>query len=92
VFQVDIYNATEGTASVNVMPNTNNDSKKKSYGEIIASSAIRIATGSSCKSRRKGRGKSKSKKEITPQEAVALIASIIIIILAFGGLVYNVFA
>ena len=43
MFQVDIYNATEGTASVNVMPNTNNDSKKKSYGEIIASSAIRIA-------------------------------------------------
>jgi hypothetical protein len=52
--------------------------------------------GSSSKSQRKskGRGKSKSKKEITPQEAVALVASIIIIILAFGGLglVYNVFA
>jgi hypothetical protein len=38
--------------------------------------------------------KSKSKKEITPQQAVALVGSIIIILIAFGGigLVYNVFA
>jgi hypothetical protein len=34
------------------------------------------------------------KKEISPQEAVALIASIIIIIMALGGIgmIYNVFA
>lgn len=42
----------------------------------------------------KGMSKRKNKKEITPQEAVALTASIIIIIMALGGigLVYNVFA
>jgi hypothetical protein len=40
------------------------------------------------------KGKSKNKKEIILQEAVALTASIIIIIMALGGigLVYNVFA
>jgi hypothetical protein len=34
-----------------------------------------------------------SKKKISPQEAIALIASIVIIIMAFGGmgLVYSVF-
>jgi PsbP len=48
--------------------------------------------GSNSKLKRKS--KSKSKKEITPQETFALIASIIIIIISFGGigLVYNVFA
>jgi hypothetical protein len=37
--------------------------------------------------------KGKGKKQISPQEAVALIASIIIIIIAFGGmgLVYSMF-
>ena len=47
-------------------------------------------TGSSSN---KLQSKSKSKKEITPQQ-IALIASIIIIIIAIGGLglVYNVFA
>jgi hypothetical protein len=45
----------------------------------------------------KGEGKSKrksKKKEITPVEAIVLIASIVIIIMALGGigLVYNVFA
>jgi hypothetical protein len=46
------------------------------------------------KSEAKGKSKSKNKKEITLQEAVALTASIIIIIMALGGigLVYNVFA
>jgi hypothetical protein len=46
------------------------------------------------KSEVKGKSKRKNKKEITPQEAVALTASIIIIIMALGGigLVYNVFA
>jgi len=45
------------------------------------------------KSASESMGKSRSKKTISPQEAVALIASIIIIILAFGGmgLVYSVF-
>jgi hypothetical protein len=45
--------------------------------------------------RSKGKGKSKRKeKEITPVETIALIASIIIIIMALGGigLVYDVFA
>lgn len=42
---------------------------------------------------RKSASESKSKKKISPQEAVALIASIVIIIIAFGGMgrVYNVF-
>jgi hypothetical protein len=42
---------------------------------------------------RKSASESKGKKKISPQEAVALIASIVIIIIAFGGmgLVYNVF-
>jgi chemotaxis response regulator CheB len=45
------------------------------------------------KSKIKNESKHK-KKEISPQEAVALTASIIIIIMALGGigLVYNVFA
>jgi hypothetical protein len=50
---------------------------------------------SSSSSKSKGEDKSKrKKKEITPVEAVALIASIVIIIMALGGigLVYNVFA
>jgi hypothetical protein len=46
------------------------------------------------KSKGKGKSKRKNKKEITPQEAVALIGSIIVIIMALGGigLIYNVFA
>ncbi len=42
----------------------------------------------------KWQSKNKSNKVLTPQQSVALIASIIIIIIAFGGLglVYNVFA
>lgn len=50
---------------------------------------------SSSSSKSKGEDKSKrKKKEITPIEAFALIASIVIIIMALGGigLVYNVFA
>lgn len=46
------------------------------------------------KSEVRGQSKRKNKKVITPQEAVALTASIIIIIMALGGIgpVYNVFA
>lgn len=46
------------------------------------------------KSEVKGKDKHKNKKEITPQESVALTASIIIILMALGGigLVYNVLA
>ncbi|MGH9976330.1 MAG: hypothetical protein ACRD8Z_10910 [Nitrososphaeraceae archaeon] len=41
----------------------------------------------------KSKSKSMSKKQISPQEAVAVVASIVIIIIAFGGLglVYSVF-
>jgi hypothetical protein len=46
--------------------------------------------------KRQFRRKSKSQRpsEITPQQSVALIASIVIILMALGGLglVYNVFA
>jgi hypothetical protein len=46
------------------------------------------------KSKNKSRGSNRRKKEISPQEMVAIIASIVIIIMALGGLglVYNVFA
>ena len=46
------------------------------------------------KSEVRGQSKRKNKKVITPQEAVAFTASIIIIIMALGGIgpVYNVFA
>jgi hypothetical protein len=55
---------------------------------------IRKVGNSGSKFQRKSKDKSKSKKEITPQQAVALIGSIIIILIAFGGigLVYIVFA
>jgi hypothetical protein len=53
-----------------------------------------VGSSSKLQRKNKSKGEGKSKKEISPQEAVALIASIIIIILAFGGLgiVYHVFA
>jgi hypothetical protein len=45
------------------------------------------------KSASESKGKGKSKKQVSLQEAVALIASIVIIIIAVGGmgLVYSVF-
>jgi len=64
---------------------------KRSYTQAPNSdSAIRKADVGSSKLQRKN----KSNKVLTPQQSVALIASIIIIIIAFGGLglVYNVFA
>lgn len=58
-----------------------------------------VRSSGNIKSQHKSKGKGKSKrknkkKEITPQEAVALIGSIIVIIMALGGigLIYNVFA
>lgn len=77
--------------------------KERRLGEILpaelkwsytqapnSDSAIRKADVGSSKLQRKN----KSNKVLTPQQSVALIASIIIIIIAFGGLglVYNVFA
>lgn len=46
------------------------------------------------KSKSKKERSKRRKKEITPQEMVAIIASIMIIIMAYGGLglVFNVFA
>ena len=72
---------------------TNNQTKEEmtAWKEIRHQVRDRIRkTGSSSN---KLQSKSKSKKEITPQQ-IALIASIIIIIIAIGGLglVYNVFA
>ena len=72
---------------------TNNQTKEEmtAWKEIRHEVLDRIRkTGSSSN---KLQSKSKSKKEITPQQ-IALIASIIIIIIAIGGLglVYNVFA
>ena len=73
---------------------TNNQTKDEmtAWKEIRHQVRDRIRkTGSSSN---KLQSKSKSKKEITPQQSIALIASIIIIIIAIGGLglVYNVFA
>ncbi len=64
---------------------------KRSYTHALTfDSALRKADVGSNKLQRKN----KSNKVLTPQQSVALIASIIIIIIAFGGLglVYNVFA
>jgi tetratricopeptide (TPR) repeat protein len=43
---------------------------------------------------KKNKNKNRKKREVTPQEMIAILASIIIILMAFGGigLVYNVFA
>jgi hypothetical protein len=73
---------------------TNNQTKEEitAWREIRHQVLDRIKkTGSS---NNKLQSKSKSKKEITPQQSIAFIASIIIIIIAIEGLgiVYNVFA
>jgi hypothetical protein len=63
--------------------------------EIMRQVEDRIMSLVSSSGKGKHEDKSKhSKKEITPVEAIALIASIVIIIMALGGigLVYNVFA
>ena len=46
------------------------------------------------KSKNNSKGNNRGKKEISPQEMVAIIGSVVIIITALGGLglVYNVFA
>ena len=65
---------------------TNNQTKEEmtAWKEIRHEVLDRIKkTGSSSN---KLQSKSKSKKEITPQQSIALIASIIIIIIAIGGL------
>ena len=64
---------------------------KRSYTNALTfDSVLRKADVGSNKLQRKN----KSNKVLTPQQSVALIASIIIIIIGFGGLglVYNVFA
>lgn len=71
--------------------------KVNSYWQVIRHQVIerirKVGSSSSSISKWRRKSKSKSKIEISPQEAVALMASIIIIILAFGGmgLVYSVF-
>ena len=74
---------------------TNNQTKEEmtAWKEIRHQVRDRIIKTGSSSNKLQSKSKSKSKKEITPQQ-IALIASIIIIIIAIGGLglVYNVFA
>ena len=69
---------------------TNNQTKEEmtAWKEIRHEVLDRIKkTGSSSnKLQHKSKSKSKSKKGITPQQSIALIASIIIIIISIGGL------
>jgi PsbP-like protein len=75
---------------------TNNQTKEEmtAWKEIRHQVLDRIKKTGSSSNKLQRKSKSKSKKEITPQQSIALIASIIIIIIAIGGLgiVYNVFA
>ena len=73
---------------------TNNQTKEEmtAWDEIRHQVLDRIKKTGSNSNKLQSKSKSKSKKEMTPQQSIALIASIIIIIIAIGGLgiVYNV--
>ncbi len=75
---------------------TNNQTKEEmtAWKEIKHQVLDRIKKTGSSSNKLQLKSKSKRKKGITPQQSIALIASIIIIIIAIGGLgiVYNVFA
>jgi hypothetical protein len=75
---------------------TNNQMKEEmtAWKEIRHQVLDRIKKTGSSSNKLQRKSKSKSKKGITPQQSIALIASIIIIIIAIGGLgiVYNAFA
>ena len=75
---------------------TNNQTKEEmtAWKEIRHQVLDRIKKTGSSSNKLQRKSKSKSKKGITPQQSIALIASIIIIIISFAGigLVYNVFA
>jgi hypothetical protein len=74
---------------------TNNQTKEEmtAWREIRHQVLDRIKKTGSSNNKLQRKSKSKSKK-VSPQQSIALIASIIIIIIAIGGLslVYNVFA
>ena len=74
----------------------NNQTKEEmtAWKEIRHQVLDRIKKTGSSSNKLQRKSKSKSKKGITPQQSIALIASIVIIIIAIGGLgiVYNVFA
>jgi hypothetical protein len=67
---------------------TNNQTKEEmsAWKEIRHQVRDRIEKLGSGNDILRSKGKSKSKKRITPQQSIALIASIIIIIIAIGGL------
>ena len=75
---------------------TNNRTKEgmTAWKEIRHQVLDRIKKTGSSSNKLQRKSKSKSKKGITPQQSIALIASIVIIIIAIGGLgiAYNVFA
>ena len=73
---------------------TNNQTKEEitAWEEFKHQVLDRIKKTGSSSNKLQHKSKSKSEKGITPQQSIALIASIIIIIIAFGGmgLVYSV--
>lgn len=81
--------------SAMITEETNNQTKEEmtAWGEIRHQVLDRIKKTGSSNNKLQRKSKSKSKK-VNPQQSIALIASIIIIIIAIGGLslVYNVFA
>ena len=81
--------------SAMITAETNNQTKEEmtAWREIRHQVLDRIKKTGSSNNKLQRKSKSKSKK-VNPQQSIALIASIIIIIIAIGGLslVYNVFA
>ncbi|MGH9975852.1 MAG: hypothetical protein ACRD8Z_08475 [Nitrososphaeraceae archaeon] len=69
------------------------DRIKNGITKLLVVRQLRLRQRLLRKSASESKRKSMSKKQISSQEAVALIASIVIIIIAFGGmgLVYSVF-
>jgi hypothetical protein len=80
--------AITSNSAINAGTETNNQTKEEmsAWKEIRHQVRDRIEKLGSGNDILRSKGKSKSKKRITPQQSIALIASIIIIIIAIGGL------
>jgi hypothetical protein len=80
--------AITSNLAINAGTETNNQTKEEmsAWKEIRHQIRDRIEKLGSGNDILRSKGKSKSKKRITPQQSIALIASIIIIIIAIGGL------
>jgi hypothetical protein len=88
--------AITSNSAITAGTETNNQTKEEmtAWKEIRHQVLDLIKKTGSSSNKLQSKSKSKSKKVITPQQSIALIASIIVIIITIGGLglVYNVFA